>query len=181
MRSQISIVLQDTVLFAGTIAENISLGFPEATSQQIKAAAKLARAHEFIRHLPNGYDTVVGERGVTLSHGQRQRIAIARAVVRDAPILLLDEPATALDQRNLQLVQDGLTQLAKGRTTILVTHNLNEARLADRILLVERGQVTEQGSHDELIRRHGHYARMYRLQMGEETDSSSARRPASVS
>ncbi len=164
LRSQISIVLQDTILFAGTIADNIAYGTVDADRQQILLAAKLAEAHEFITALADGYDTLVGERGVTLSHGQRQRIAIARAAVRDAPILLLDEPATALDQQNKQLIRGALKRLASGRTTLMVTHDLNDAVIADRILLVDGGRVAEQGTHEELLELDGRYAHLYRVQ-----------------
>ncbi|MCA9241789.1 MAG: ABC transporter ATP-binding protein [Planctomycetales bacterium] len=172
LRAQISIVLQDTVLFVGSIADNIAYGADDVTPEAIEAAAKLARADEFIARLPEGYDTVVGERGVTLSHGQRQRIAIARAAVRNAPILLLDEPATALDQHNKALVREGLARLASGRTTLMVTHDLNDALSADRILLIQNGRIAEQGSHQDLISLGGRYAEMHRIQRHRHTTSS---------
>lgn len=181
LRSQTSIVLQDTVLFAGTIADNIAYGTVDANRQQIILAAKLAAAHDFITALPAGYDTPVGERGVTLSHGQRQRIAIARAAVRDAPILLLDEPATALDQQNKQLVREALARLASGRTTLMVTHDLNDAVIADRILLVDGGRVAEQGTHEELMRLDGRYAHLYRVQTQTPSSRTSDPSHATVS
>lgn len=181
LRSQISIVLQDTVLLAGTIADNIAYGTADASRPQIEAAAKLAEAHDFILGLPAGYDTAVGERGVTLSHGQRQRIAIARAAVRDAPILLLDEPATALDQQNKQLVRQALARLASGRTTLMVTHDLNDAVIADRILLVDGGRVAEQGTHEQLMRLDGRYAYLYRVQTQTPSSRSSEISHATIS
>jgi len=162
LRSQIGIVLQDTALFAGTVWENIAYGAPEATRETAIAAAKQASADAFIRKLPQGYDTIVGERGVTLSHGQRQRIAIARAIVRNAPILLLDEPASALDQHNRQSVNAALAKLAKGRTTILITHDMAEAAAADRILLIAGRKIIEQGTHSSLMSDDGQYAGLYR-------------------
>lgn len=163
LRSQISIVLQETTLFAGTVWENIAYGAPHNITREIAiTAAKQAAADHFIRELPEGYDTIVGERGVTLSHGQRQRIAIARAIVRNSPILLLDEPATALDQPNRQAVNAALNQLAKGKTTILVTHDMSEAATADRILLIAGGKLVEQGTHRSLMAEDTHYASLYR-------------------
>jgi ATP-binding cassette, subfamily B, bacterial len=160
VRGQLCTVLQDTVLFAANVWDNIALGALGASREQIEAAARIAGAHEFLRELPEGYDTLLGERGVNLSHGQRQRIAIARAVVRDAPIVLLDEPATALDGRNRRLVRDGLLKLVEGRTAVLVTHDLSEARLADRILVLDNGRIVEKGTHAELIALAGLYAQM---------------------
>lgn len=175
LRSQISIVLQDTTLFADTIWENIAYGAPEITREIAMEAAKQAAADTFIRKLPQGYDTIIGERGVTLSHGQRQRVAIARAIVRNAPILLLDEPASALDLYNRQSVNAALTQLAKGRTTVLVTHDMAEASTADRILLVAGRKIIEHGTHNSLMSLGGQYAALYRKnitpQQGEESTS----------
>ncbi|MGI9455651.1 MAG: ABC transporter ATP-binding protein [Aeoliella sp.] len=165
LRSQMSVVLQDTVLFVGSVWDNISYGAPEVTHEQVVDAAQQAAADAFISRLPQGYDTEIGERGVTLSHGERQRIAIARAIIRDAPILLLDEPTTALDQNNKRLVRNALCELATGRTTLLVTHDLRESADADRILLVDDGKVIEQGTHDELIATDGRYAELYRAQV----------------
>jgi ATP-binding cassette subfamily B protein len=166
LRSQISIVLQDTVLFAGNVYDNIALGAPGVNAAQIEAAARLANAHGFVSALPNGYESMLGERGVNLSHGQRQRIAIARAAVRDAPILLLDEPTVGLDEENERLVRDALLRLAKGRTTLLVTHDLRDVTTADLIVYVEAGRILEQGTHDELLSQGGRYATLFRLQNG---------------
>ncbi|MDA0657650.1 MAG: ABC transporter ATP-binding protein [Planctomycetota bacterium] len=164
VRSQMSIVLQDTVLFAANVWDNIAFGALGASRAAIKRAAKLAEADDFIRNLPRGYDTVLGERGVNLSQGQRQRIAIARALVRNAPIALLDEPATALDQQQKRLVRDALHRLAQGRTTVLVTHDLADAQRADRVLVLEHGQVVEHGAPHKLLSLGGRFAEMYRLQ-----------------
>ncbi|HKP53151.1 MAG TPA: ABC transporter transmembrane domain-containing protein [Chloroflexia bacterium] len=160
LRSQISVVMQDTVLFAATARENIAYGVPEASDEEIEAAARLANAHDFIMALPDGYDTVLGERGATLSNGQRQRISIARAAIRKAPILILDEPTTSLDEENEREVMLALWRLMQGRTTFLITHKLSQARSADTILVLEKGLVIEQGTHEELLRRGGIYANL---------------------
>jgi len=176
LRAQISVVLQDNLLFAASVAENIACGAPGASFEQIQAAARLANAHEFIQALPKGYDTILGERGVTVSQGQRQRIAIARAAIRQAPILILDEPTAALDSRNEEEVLEALARLNQNRTTFLITHNLRHAAGADLILYLEAGRIVERGSHEELLRANGPYAAMFRMQ------SQSQRRPeASVS
>ena len=164
LRSQISVILQDSVLFAASVRDNIAYAAPDATEEEIEAAARLANAHEFIEALPQGYDTVLGERGVTLSGGQRQRIAIARAAIRRAPILILDEPTTGLDEENRRAVVEALERLAEGRTTFLITHELRLTARADLILYIEDGRVLEQGTHAELLRRGGRYAALYRLQ-----------------
>ncbi|WP_204141631.1 ABC transporter ATP-binding protein [Halomicronema sp. CCY15110] len=164
LRPQISVVLQESLLFAATIRENIAYGIAGVSDREIEAAARLANAHEFITRLPQGYDTVVGERGATLSGGQRQRIAIARAAIRRTPILILDEPTTGLDQANEQAVVDALRRLSQNRTTFLITHDLHLAPQADRILYLEQGQVLEQGTHCELMQRNGAYAALFRMQ-----------------
>jgi ATP-binding cassette subfamily B protein len=151
LRSQISVVLQDDVLFATSVSENIAFGAPSASHEEIEAAARLANAHEFITVLPNGYDTVLGERGVTLSRGQRQRIAVARAAIRQAPLLILDEPTTGLDEENQRLVGEALQRLADGRTTLIITHDLALASLADVVLCLEGGRLERYGSPAELV------------------------------
>ena len=161
MRRQIGFVSQDTVLFRGTVRENIAYGRPDATEEQIIAAAQLANADEFIVRMPRGYDTMIGERGITLSGGQRQRIGIARALVRNAPILILDEPTAALDTESEKLLMEGLDRLMKGRTVITITHRLNTIRDADTIIVLHDGVVAEQGTHDELLARSGIYAELY--------------------
>ena len=164
LRQQVSFVLQDTVLFRASIAQNIAYGKPGATRDEIVSAARLANAEEFILRLPNGYDTVIGERGDTLSGGQRQRIAIARAVIRDSPILLLDEPSAALDPASEALIFEGLTRLMAGRTCITIAHRLATIRQADVIFVLDEGVVAERGSHEDLLARGGLYARLYRQQ-----------------
>ncbi len=164
LRSQISVLLQDGLLFAASVRDNIAYGAPAASLEEIVAAARLANAHQFIAALPEGYDTVIGERGVTLSHGQRQRLAIARAAIRQAPILILDEPTTGLDGENERAVVEALDRLTQGRTTFLITHTLLHAAKADLILYLEDGRVRESGTHHELMRANGRYAALYRLQ-----------------
>ena len=166
LRSQIGFVLQDTVLFCGTVRDNIAYGRPEASEDEIVAAAKLANADEFVARMPKGYDSLVGERGLTLSGGQRQRIGIARAVIRNAPILILDEPTAALDTESEKLVIDALERLMKGRTVITIAHRLSTIRDSDKILVLKDGVVAEEGTHDELVARGGFYAELYRVQIG---------------
>jgi ATP-binding cassette, subfamily B, bacterial len=164
LRRQISVVLQDSILFAASVRENIAYGRLDATQAEIEAAAKLANAHEFILKLPQGYDTILGERGATLSGGQRQRIAIARAAIRHAPIVILDEPTTGLDNHSERTVSEALDRLTQGCTTFTVSHNLHITEAADRILYIEEGEVLEQGTHQELIALKGRYAKLYQLQ-----------------
>jgi len=175
LRDQIGFVLQDTVLFRGTIRENIAYGRPQATEAEIVEAARLANAHEFIEKMPQRYDTPVGERGLTLSGGQRQRIGIARALIRDSPILILDEPTAALDSESEKLVMDGLERLMKGRTVITIAHRLSTIRDAHKIIVLKDGVVAEQGTHAELLALDGVYAGLHRVQSGsEETPASAA-------
>ena len=174
LRSQIGVVLQDTVLFSGTVADNIAYGRPDATREQVVEAAVRANADGFIRELPEGYDTVLGERAANLSGGQRQRLAIARAFVRDAPILILDEPTTGLDAAATEQVLLGLRSLMAGKTTVIVTHHLSLIRSADRILVVDDGRIVEQGSHDELLAAGGRYAEYHALQTEPDGARSAA-------
>jgi ATP-binding cassette subfamily B protein len=164
LRPQISVVLQDTLLFAASARDNIAYGAPDSTPEAVEAAARLANAHDFIQALPQGYDTVLGERGITLSGGQRQRIAIARAAIRKTPLLVLDEPATGLDGDNERAVLKALRRLARGRTTFVITHDLQVAARADRIFYLDRGRVLESGTHAELMAAGGSYATLYRQQ-----------------
>jgi ABC-type multidrug transport system fused ATPase/permease subunit len=170
LRDQIGYVLQDTILFRGTIAENIAFGKPGATKEEIITAAKLANADEFISRMPLGYDTLVGERGSTLSGGQRQRIGIARVMVRNSPILLLDEPTAALDSESEKLVIDALEKLMKGRTVIAIAHRLSTIRDADKIVVIHGGVVAEDGTHQELMERNGIYAELHRTQFDASSD-----------
>ena len=171
LRDQIGYVLQETVLFRGTIRENIAYGRPDANEQEIIAAAKLANADEFIARMPHGYDSHVGERGDTLSGGQRARIGIARAVIRDTPLLILDEPTAALDTESEHLVVEALTRLMKGRTVIMIAHRLSTIRQADKIIVLEAGKVAEEGTHDVLMQRNGPYAALYRVQFPDAPDA----------
>lgn len=164
LRSHMAIVPQETMIFGTSIAENIALGNPNADRATIEAAAVAARADLFIRKLPDGYDTLVGERGITLSGGQRQRIAIARAILKDAPVLLLDEATSALDAESETLVQQALEKLMDGRTTLVIAHRLATILKADRILVMEEGRIVEEGTHDSLQRTGGLYARLADLQ-----------------
>ena len=172
LRDEIGYVLQDTVLFRGTIRENIAFGSPKATKEEIVAAAKLANADEFIARMPQGYDTMVGDRGLTLSGGQRQRIGIARVMVRNSPILLLDEPTAALDSESERSVIEALERLMKGRTVVTIAHRLSTIRDADLIIVVAGGVVAESGNHDELMAKNGIYADLHRTQF---EDAASAK------
>jgi subfamily B ATP-binding cassette protein MsbA len=167
LRRQIGKVTQETVLFNDTVRNNIAYGQPDIAMAKIEAAARAARAHDFIKRLPNGYDTQIGERGARLSGGERQRLAIARALVKDAPILVLDEATSALDTENEAQVQAALATLMHDRTVLVIAHRLSTVRRADRIAVVEDGRITEMGRHDELLARGGTYSRLYHLQFGE--------------
>lgn len=164
LRQQIAIVLQESFLFPISVAENIAYGVPHATAEQIEQAARAANAHEFIRRLPQGYHTVVGERGATLSGGERQRISIARALLKNAPILILDEPTSALDAETERSVMEALERLTRGRTTFIIAHRLSTVRKADRILVLHEGALVESGRHQELLALRGHYAHFHELQ-----------------
>jgi ABC-type multidrug transport system fused ATPase/permease subunit len=166
LRGQIAIVFQDTFLFAETIGENIAFGREGASETAIVAAARAANAWEFIERLPDGIRTLVGERGVRLSEGQKQRLAIARALLRDPRILILDEPTSALDARAEHLLQSALDTLMRGRTTFVIAHRLATVRRADRILVLEHGRIVEQGTHSTLLERHGLYRELFDLQFG---------------
>jgi ATP-binding cassette subfamily B protein len=168
LRQQISFVLQETLLFRATVWENIAYGRPEASREEIISAAKLANAHEFIIEMPEGYDTMVGERGVSLSGGQRQRIAIARAVIRNTPILILDEPTSGLDAASEQIVFEALDRLMKGKTSIVIAHHLATIRRADIIFVVKDNALVERGTHAELLAAGGLYAELYEIQFRKE-------------
>jgi ATP-binding cassette subfamily B protein len=164
LRRRFAYVEQEPTIFAGTVADNIRFGKPQASMAEIEAAAKAALVHDFVTEMPSGYDTVVGERGVMLSGGQKQRVAVARALLKDAPILLLDEATSALDAQSERLVQVALQRLMEGRTTLVIAHRLATIRDADRILVLERGALIDEGTHDELVRKGGRYAELARLQ-----------------
>jgi len=175
LRDQISYVLQETYLFRAAVWENIAYGKPSASRAEIVRAARLANAHEFITHLPEGYDTVIGERGETLSGGQRQRITIARAIIRDTPLLLLDEPSSGLDAESEELVFEALARLMEGKTSVVIAHRLATVMRAERIFVVEDGSIVESGTHDELLARGGLYSRLYEIQFkGQEASDLKA-------
>lgn len=174
LRDQIGYVLQETILFEGSVRDNIAYGQKDVTDAQIVEAAKLANADEFIQRMPHGYDTMVGERGDTLSGGQRQRIGIARAIVRNNPILILDEPTAALDTESEQLVMEALERLMKGRTVITIAHRLSTIRDADKIVVLKGGVVAEEGNHDALLARNGVYAELYKIQFGSRPSASAS-------
>ncbi|GEN46795.1 ABC transporter ATP-binding protein [Alkalibacillus haloalkaliphilus] len=164
LRNQIGMVLQDNILFSDSVAMNIRMGNPEATNEEVVAAAKAANAHEFIMDFPNGYETLVGERGVKLSGGQKQRIAIARVFLKNPPLLILDEATSALDLESEQLIQEAMNKLAHNRTTFIVAHRLSTITHADRIVLINNGEIKEQGTHDELMRQKGLYYDLFQVQ-----------------
>jgi ATP-binding cassette, subfamily B, multidrug efflux pump len=168
LRCQTGIVLQDMVLFSGTIGENIAFGNPAAARSQVEAAAKVANIHEYIMSLPQGYDTEVGERGVTLSQGQRQLVSIARAVLVNPRILILDEATSSIDTRTEELVQDAIAKLLKNRTSFVIAHRLSTVTQADKVLVIQQGQIIEQGTHRELMTQEGVYANLYALQLGTQ-------------
>jgi ATP-binding cassette subfamily B protein len=163
-------VSQETFLFYGSVRDNIAYGSPDATDEDIRAAAKAAEAHEFVRSLPEGYDTMVGERGVKLSGGQRQRIAIARAVLKDPEILVLDEATSDVDTETEMLIQRSLDRLTEDRTTMVIAHRLSTVKDADQIIVLEDGRVVERGTHGELLEEDGLYANLWAVQAGEIDD-----------
>jgi len=169
-RTQLGVVLQDTFLFDGTIEENIAFARPNATREQILEACRIARVDEFAENFDNKYETVVGERGVKLSGGQRQRVSIARAILADPRILILDEATSSLDSESEALIQEGLKYLMKGRTTFVIAHRLSTIRRADQILVVEAGRIVERGTHEYLYSLGGRYWDLYTRQHGVESN-----------
>jgi ATP-binding cassette, subfamily B, putative efflux pump len=174
LRDKIGVVFQDNILFSESVKENILLGKPGATDEEVYVAAKAANAHDFIINLSNGYDTKVGERGVKLSGGQKQRVAIARVFLRNPPILILDEATSALDLESEHLIQEELEELAKDRTTFIVAHRLSTITHANRIILIEHGQIVEQGTHDELMSKQGNYYKLFQVQQLEKKEEKTA-------
>jgi ATP-binding cassette subfamily B protein/subfamily B ATP-binding cassette protein MsbA len=172
LRDQVAVVLQEPFLFPMSVAENIAFGRPDASRDEIETAARTANAHQFIAALPHGYDTVIGERGATLSGGERQRIAIARAVLRNAPILILDEPTSALDAETEHAIVEALERLMRGRTTFIIAHRLSTIRNASKIVVLEHGQVVEQGSHTQLLLSGGRYSQLHRVQFAQPAGSA---------
>jgi len=172
LRRQIGIVLQDTRLFAASVRENIAFGQPRARQEEIIQAARDAQAHDFIEAMPDGYDTLVGERGVTLSGGQKQRIAIARTILTDPRILILDDATSSVDTETEKLIQLALTRLMQGRTTFIIAHRLSTVRQADLILMLEKGSIAARGTHFELLSRSEKYAEIYQYQLRPEERAS---------
>ena len=174
LRKMIAIVTQDTILFNDTIASNITYGQPDCSNERMYAAAQAANAHKFIAEQPQGYETVIGEKGVRISGGQRQRLSIARALVKDAPILILDEATSSLDSESEIEVQQAIEHLMENRTTIVIAHRLSTIRNTDRICVMEKGQIVEQGNHDELLLREGRYQQLYEMQFQDQTNGSAS-------
>ncbi len=174
LRSAIATVPQEPALFSGTVRENIAYARPDATPLQVEAAARVAHAHEFIQELPHGYDSIVGERGIKLSGGQRQRIAIARAVLKDPAVLILDEATSSLDNESERLVEAALEHLLYGRTTLIIAHRLSTVQRADRLVVLDHGRIVEEGTHAELLKRGGVYAKLFQMQWRASDSVSSA-------
>ena len=172
LRNQVGIVPQETILFNGTVYDNILYGRLDATREEIEAAAKAANAHDFIMELPDGYNTILGDRGVNISGGQRQRIAIARAILKDPRILVLDEATSALDTESERVVQEALNRLMVGRTSIIIAHRLSTIKNADRILVLDKGKLVEDGTHEELMKKNGLYAHLYQIQYRSDKEES---------
>jgi ATP-binding cassette subfamily B protein len=167
LRRQIGIVLQTSLLFSDSIKENIAYGRPDASEEEVVAVAKAAQAHEFIMGFPDGYETIVGERGVTLSGGQRQRVAIARALLMDPRILILDDSLSSVDTQTEKLIQEALDKLMQGRTTFVIAHRLSTVRRADLIVVMDAGRIAQQGTHEELLWQGGLYREIYELQLSQ--------------
>jgi ATP-binding cassette subfamily B protein len=174
LRHQIATIFQEAVLFTGTIAENIAFGRPDATMEEIVAAAKAAQAHEFILSFPDGYETKVGERGATVSGGQRQRLTIARALLLNARILIMDDSTSSVDVETEYLIQQALAVAMRDRTAFVIAHRLSTVKTADRVLVLDQGEIVEQGTHAELLALNGHYRRIYDTQFAEQEEKGVA-------
>jgi subfamily B ATP-binding cassette protein MsbA len=183
IRAQIAIVSQETILFNETVRNNIAYGLPDVKDETVIEAARTALAHDFIQQLPEGYNTIIGEKGLRLSGGERQRIAIARALLKNAPILILDEATSALDNESESLVQSALQNLMAGRTVFVIAHRLTTIRRVDRIVVLEHGKITDSGTHEDLLTRLGTYRKLYELQFMdiEPAKSGDAAAAATVS
>ncbi|MBC7187326.1 MAG: ATP-binding cassette domain-containing protein, partial [Calditrichaeota bacterium] len=167
LRKLLGIVTQETILFNDTVRNNIAYGMDSVAMEKVIAAARAANAHDFIMEMPNGYDTVIGDRGVKVSGGEKQRLAIARAILRDPPILVFDEATSALDTESEILVQDAIKNLLQGRTSLVIAHRLSTVRHADRIVVLHDGKIVQEGTHEELMSRGGLYRRLYEMQFSE--------------
>jgi len=171
LRRHIGTIFQEALLFSGTIAENIAYGRPDATQEEIEAAARMAQAHEFIERFPNGYQTRVGERGVTLSGGQRQRITIARAMLLNPRILIMDDSTSSVDVETEYLIQQAMIEGMRGRTSIVIAHRLSTVKNADRIIVLDKGEIVEEGTHEQLLALGGHYRQIYDTQLADQEEA----------
>ena len=178
VRRSLAMVIQETFLFGTTVRENIRYGKLDATQAEIEAAAEQAHAHEFIAKLPQGYESPVGEGGVMLSRGQRQRIALARAIIKDPAILILDEATSDVDTETEALIQDALSRVMQGRTTFVIAHRLSTIRSADQIIVLDKGEIVERGRHEELLARNGTYRALYDIQFAHQEEASGAASPS---
>ena len=170
LRGQIGMVTQQTILFSDTIRNNIAYGRPETSDEEILRVSKAANAHKFIERLPDGYETMIGEQGMRLSGGERQRLSIARAILKDSPILILDEATSSLDTESELEVQKALENLMKGRTTFVIAHRLSTIQHANRIMVVVNGEIVEEGRHDELLKKGGEYRKLYEMQFRDQNN-----------
>ena len=177
LRKQISLVSQDVYLFHGTIAENIAYGAKQMDLKQIQQAAEMARLDDFVGSLPDGYETIVGERGIRLSGGQRQRLSIARAILKNAPVMVFDEATSSVDTETERAIQENLHTLTQGKTALVIAHRLSTIRHADRILVLKNGEVVEAGNHQALVDTQGVYAELWRIQVGDVTIQSEMSAP----
>ncbi len=175
LRHNVGVILQEAFLFTATIRDNIAYGRPDATDQEIEDAARVAQVHSFIMSLPHGYDTWVGERGQTLSGGQKQRIAIARMLLLDPKVLVLDDSTSAVDMETEYLIQQALSELMKGRTSFVIAHRLRTVKQADQILVVDKGRIVQRGRHEDLVSQPGLYQEIYRLQLAPQDETAAER------